>query len=162
MADDFTARMQHLIDACGHGTLTAEVVVDQVYAKYQELRDDLVLHGGGRHHYTRDALFDHVDEFMTELAARLVTEDGSDVRGAVQHIAEKLVLGVYEYAPFEFGDLKASGAGHAYDNGAEYWHREPGVHRLTPSELRAKGDLRRLGLGHVHDAALGTALGATP
>lgn len=161
MAGDFEERMAHLIDAVGVGLLEAEVVVDQIYAKYQELRDDLVLHGGGQHHYTRDALFNNADRLMQLMADRLITPDGSDIKGAVADVAEMLATGVYELAPFEFGDLKASGAPHAYDNGAEYYSRPPGVHRLSKEELRAKGDLRRLGLGHVHDSEIEDALGAT-
>lgn len=161
MADDFEARMQHLIDSAGAGLLQAEVVVDQIYAKYQELRDDLVLHGGGQHHYTRDALFNNVGQLMETLAARLVTADGSDIKGAVADVAEMLATGVFELAPFEFGDLKASGAPHAYDNGAEYYSRPPRVHRLTTDELRAKGHLRRLGLGNTRNEDVPGALGAS-
>jgi hypothetical protein len=161
MAGDFEQRMTHLIDAVGVGLLEAEVIVDQVYAKYQELRDDLVLHGGGQHHYTRDALFDQADRIMQLLASRLLTADGSDIKAAVADVAEMLATGVFERAPFEFGDLKASGAPHAYDNGAEYYSRPPGVHRLSKDELRAKGHLRRLGLGNVRDEDVEDALGAS-
>jgi hypothetical protein len=158
----FEERMTHLIDSVGPGNLTAEVIVDQVYAKYQELRDDLVLHGGGQHHYTRDSLYEELEWIMGELAAHLLTADGSDIRSGIINVAEKLAQGVYERAPFEFGDLKASGAPHAYDNGAEIYTRPPGVHRLTREELRAKGDLRRLGLGNARNDALDRALGIGP
>jgi hypothetical protein len=158
---DFEERMTHLIDSCGVGLLEAEVIVDQVYAKYQELRDDLVLHGGGQHHYTRDALYDQVPRIMETIAARLVTVEGSDIKGAVADVAEMLASGVWERAPFEFGDLKGSGAPHAYDNGAEYYSRPPAAHRLSKEELREKGHLHRLGLGNVPDDALDEALAAT-
>lgn len=161
MAADFEERMLHLIDAVGAGTLRAEVIVDQIYAKYQELRDDLILHGGGQHHYTRDALFNNADRIMQAFADRLVTEDGSDIKGAVADVAELLATGVFELAPFEFGDLKASGAPHAYDNGAEYYSRPPGVGRLTEEQLREKGHLRRLGFGNHRGQDLADALGAT-
>lgn len=158
--DDFDARMSHLIDSCGVGVLTADVVVDQVYAKYQELRDDLRIHVAGRHHYTRDALFENLDAIMGMFADALVTVDGSDVRGAAERVAEKLAAGVYEMAPLEFGDLKASGHPTATDDGATYYDRPPMVHRLTREELRIKGDLRRLGLGNnPSDDHVDTALG---
>jgi hypothetical protein len=158
---DFEERMAHLIDSCGVGLLQAEVIVDQIYAKYQELRDDLVLHGGGQHHYTRDSLYEQTPRIMETIAARLVTPTGSDIKAAVADVAEMLATGVWERAPLEFGDLKASGAPHAYDNGAEYYSRPPGSHRLSKEELRAKGHLHRLGLGNVPDGALDEALGAT-
>jgi len=157
---DFEARMEHLIASTGVGVLRAEVIVDQVYAKYQELRDDLELHGGGQHHYTRDALFDQVPRIMEYLASRMLTPEGCELKDAVAEVARMLVTGVWERAPFEFGDLKASGAAHAYDDGAEYLNEPPGVHRLSKEELRAKGDLRRLGLGHVRDEDLEEQLGA--
>lgn len=160
MAADFEERMQHLIDSAGRGTISAEVVVDQIYARYQELRDDLVLHGGGRHHYTRDALYEHLEELMQEFASHLITAGGSNLRAAAEQVAEKLATGVYEFAPFEFGDLKASGAPAAYDDGAKFYDRPPGVHRLSKEELRIKGDLRRLGFGNnASDAAISDALG---
>lgn len=151
--------MQHLADSCGDGMLRAEAVVDQVYAKYQELRDDLALHGGGQHHYTRDALLNNTTQIMRWYADALVTPDGSDIRGAAGRVAERLADGVYELAPFEFGDLKASGHPIARDKGVVIYDRPPMVHRLTTEELRAKGHLRRLGFGNMSDGQVHEALG---
>lgn len=148
MADDFNSRMDALAEQVGVGVLSAQVVVDQVYAKYQELRDDLELHGGGRHHYTRDALFDNVDRLMEMYAEALITEDGSDLKSAAEKVAEAIAAGVYQGAPFEFGDLKASPHPTVTDDGEVIYDRAPAMHRLDEDELRAKGDLRRLGFGN--------------
>lgn len=156
---DFDARMQHLIDSAGVGVLTAEVTVDQVYAKYQELRDDLRIHLEGQHHYLRDSLFEQSDDVMREWADGLVTADGSDIRSATGRNAERVSQGVFERAPLEFGDLKASGHPVAYDNGAVIYNRPPMVPRLSEAELEAKGDVRRLGFGNT--AAMRAALGGS-
>lgn len=158
---DFLERIDHLIDQVGDGIMSAEVVVDQVYAKYQELREDLVLHGGGRHHYTRDSLYEHLDELMQMWADNLLTPDGSDIKHAAEKIAEALASGVYRNAPFEFGDLKGSAHPTAYDNGAVIYDRPPAVGRLTEQQLRNKGHLHRLGLGNRSGDDLAEALGAT-
>lgn len=156
---DFSERMAHLVREVGAGKLTARCSTDQVYARYQEVRDDLVLHGGGQHHFQRDALYDNEAEIMQTWADGLLTADGSDLKSATIECAEKIAAGVYEKAPFEFGDLKGSPSPSAEDNGAEYYHRAPAVHRLTEDELRAKGDLRRLGFGNARGPALNEALG---
>lgn len=78
-------------------------------------------------------------------------------------IAEGMSQAVFDHAPFEFGDLRGSGhpfvvdGGHVrtgedgktdITGGDRVYDRPPAVHRLSEEELRAKGDLRRLGLGH--------------
>jgi hypothetical protein len=158
----FTDRMRALEDQVGPGRLTGSVVVDQVYAKYQELREDLRHPGGGQAHYLQGSLYDDLDAHMQRLTSSLVTEDGSAVRKGMENVAEAVAHGVYERAPFEFGDLKASPHPTVTDDGATIYDRPPMVHRLTDDELRAKGHLRRLGLGHATDpAAIRRALGAT-
>ena len=153
MADGFSARMRHLEEQVGFGLLTAADVVDQVYAKAQELRDDYVHPHGGQAHALRDSLFEQAQDIRSAWAEGLVTATGSDVRGAGTRVAELIAQGYYDRAPFEFGDLKASPHPTAEDNGAVYYDRAPMVHRLTRDELRAKGDLRRLGLGNARDDA---------
>lgn len=119
-----------------------------------------MLHGGGRHHYTRDALFDNVDRIMEMWAAALLTVDGSDLHGGTERVAELIARDIYENAPFEFGDLKASPHPIAHDDGETFYDRTPAMHRLDKDELRAKNDLRRLGFGsNASDREIDRGLG---
>lgn len=159
MAGDFHDRMQHLIDQVKPGTIVARDEVNQVYAKYQELREDLKHPGGGQAHYTRDSLLNGTDDMMRTWADHLVTADGSDLVGGTVRNAEHLAAGIYERAPFEFGDLKASPHPQVIDNGAVVYDRPPMIHRLSEDELRAKGHVRALGFGNASNAELHRRLG---
>jgi hypothetical protein len=147
VAGTYVAGLDRFLAQFGRGDLVMRCRVDQVYAKYQELRDDLVLHGGGQHHYLRDTIFD--SGHLQTLADHTITPDGSQIRRGAVQVAEDLVHGVFTRAPFEFGDLRASGAPRVTDDGAVIYERPPNVHRLTESELRAKHSLRRLGFGNA-------------
>ena len=148
MATDIGEKLGKLIADVGEGTLESSCVVDQVYAKYQELREDLNHPEGGQAHYLRDSLFHELSPIMGMYGRALLTPMGSEIRHAAGDVAEHISQGVYERAPFEFGDLKGSGHPSATDDGATIYDRAPNVHRLGHEELRAKGDLRRLGFGH--------------
>lgn len=145
-AEEFRARMLALEDHVGRGILSMRVAVDQVYAKYQELRDDLKHPGGGQAHALQQALYQQVNLLMQDLADHMLDEEG--LREVGRRHAERMARRYYELAPFEFGDLKASASPTVLDDGEEIYHRPPGVHRLTKEELKAKGYLRSLGLGH--------------
>jgi len=114
---------------------------------------------GGRPHALQQSLYEQVDRIMRDLAEGLLDEDGLQEAGrkAVERIAQRY----YETAPFEFGDLRASPHPTVTDDGELVYDRPPGVHRLTEDELREKGVLRQLGLGHdlAHEDLL-AALGA--
>lgn len=148
--------MEALADHVGHGVLSMRVAVDQVYAKYQELREDLSHPEGGQAHALQQALYQQISLMMEELADKLLSPEGLHEAGRTN--AERMARRYYELAPFEFGDLKASASPTVLDDGEEVYHRPPGVHRLTEEELRAKGVLRQLGLGH--DLAGDDVLGA--
>lgn len=153
-ADDFRARMEALSDHVGHGVLSMGVLVDQAYAKYQELRDDLDHPGGGQAHALQQSLYQQVNLIMQDLAGEMLEPAG--LRAAGRAVAERIAGKYYELAPFEFGDLKASPSPTVTDDGEVVYHRPPGVHRLSRDELREKGILRDLGFGHdlAHDDPL--------
>lgn len=138
MPNDFFARIDELADQVGHGTLSIQTTTDQVYAKYQELRDDLHHPRGGRAHYSRDALLNHADSYLEELAAGAITEDGSDLVGAAKNVAERLESQQMEYTPREFFNLARSIELEVVDDGESVYHRPPHVHRLSSAELRAQ------------------------
>lgn len=145
MARDFDRTMRDLSDRVGEGVITARVEVDQVYAKYQHERTDLRHPGGGKANYLRDPLFSRHQADLRRVA-RTILEFGP-IPGMTD-AAESVSQGVYEQAPFEFGDLKASPHPTVMDGSTLAYDRPPAVHRLSGDELRIKAELRRLGLGN--------------
>lgn len=141
----FRDRIPLLIEMVGSGKLQAVVVVDQVYAKFQHERTDLRHPGGGGAKYLERALFGTVTQNMNTLRAAVLR---GDLRDAMVRVGERVAFKSYEYAPFEFGDLKASHAVRVKDGGTMYAYRPPARKRLTKQELRAKAHVRNLGLGN--------------
>lgn len=141
----FTDRIEHLAAAVGHGTLTGRVVVDQVYARYQEVREDLRHPRGGQARYLRTALTTgHVD-YLHRLAGRAVTRDGSDLAGAMTHNVEDITARQQQFTPILFNNLKRSGHPSVSDGDRVVYDRPPLQRRLTDTELRALRRRRRPG-----------------
>ena len=141
----FTDRLRQFAEDLGVGKVHGQVEVDQVYAHYQHEHPEFAHPDGGKAFYLRDPLFEHgPKDFMETLAERAVTETGTDVQGGMADNMEQLSLDVYEQAPWEFGDLRASGHPKVTQDDAVLYDRPPNVHRLGPDELRAKGVLRDL------------------
>jgi hypothetical protein len=134
----FLARIDELARQVGHESLSIRWTTDQVYAKYQELREDLKHPRGGRAHYARSALFEHVEERMERLAARAVTPDGSDLVGAGISVGIENMHQQATYTPREFVNLARSIEVEVTDDGEQVYHRPPDVHRLSEAELRAQ------------------------
>lgn len=145
---DFFERMEHLIGTVGIGSLSSECEADQIYARYQELGADFRHPGGGQAFAMRDSVFGNETQIMETFAETLLTEDGSDIKRGAERNAEKIAASYFEKAPIEFGDLKGSAHPTVVDDGAVIYDRPPAVHRLSEDELRAKGDLKRLGFGN--------------
>lgn len=81
---------------------------------------------------------------------RVITPEGSEIREVMKDVAEDLSGKVYDLAPHEFGDLRASGHPSVIDEGAVVYDRAPHVHRLSEEELKAKSHLRALGFGNTY------------
>lgn len=141
----FTERTLQLEDRIGHGDLGIRVVVDQPYAQDQHETLIYAHMGGGQARYLGEPLFRHYPAYMQRLANSVL--DGRLVTAATS-IAEDLSKEVFENAPFEFGDLKASGHPIVYDDGVPVYDRPPAAGRLDHADLEAKQDLRNLGFGH--------------
>jgi len=141
----FEDRIRLLEQQVGGGKLEIKVVVDQIYAKFQHERLDLRHPSGGGPKYLTRALYGAAPAGLQHMARAVL--DGH-LREAAVDVAERVVTGVYENAPFEFGDLRASGAPTVKDGGRIYYRRPPNRKRLTKSELRAKSYVRRLGFGN--------------
>lgn len=148
MSGTFGDRTRKLAEQVGHGKLVGSVEVDQVYAKYQHEHPEFKHPEGGQAFYLRDPLFNDITGTMEKLAQKAITEQGSDIKDGMKDFTERLSSEVYDKAPLEFGDLKASGHPKVLDDGAVHYDRPPLVGRLSEEDLRAKGDLRRLGFGH--------------
>lgn len=144
----FDTRMAELAEQVGDGPLTGVLEVDQVYARYQHEGLDLKHPEGGQAKYLEAPLFAGHPAMLERLADRVLDGDLSD---AMAQNMEGLSLKVYELAPLEFGDLKASGHPVVRDNGTVAYDRPPNIHRLTPEELKIKAELRALGLGNDYD-----------
>lgn len=146
MSDTFLDRLTELEHRVGRGDLTGSVVVDQVYAQYQHEGLDLHHPEGGQAKYLETPAFQGASASMRRLADSLFEPNG--LTQAMIRNSEHLAGQVFEFAPVEFGDLKASGNPRVFDDGHKVYDRPPAVHRLTEAELRAKGQVRNLGLGN--------------
>lgn len=142
---DFSGRIQQLLDQVGDYHLRGEVKVNQVYARYQHERLDLKHPTGGGAKYLTLAFMGTRNTALQRLANAVL--DG-DVRAAMIANVEDVSYAVSELAPFEFGDLGASGHPQVRDQGRYVYNRQPLRARLTHEELRIKSRLRSLGFGN--------------
>lgn len=157
MARSFAAGIAALQrDMGGGGTITAQLVVDQVYSRYQHERLDLRHPRGGQAKYLEEPLLASADHYMQRIARDLITEGGSELQSAMIDIAEDMSQLVEDHAPREWHDLMYSGAPSVTETrlkassvlgaGSEFYTREghtlysrpPKVRRLTEEELRQK------------------------
>ena len=143
--EPFDKRMRELSERVGEGNLTGTVEVDQVYARYQHEGLDLNHPEGGQAKYLEAPLYADHNGMLERLAGNVLE---GDLEGAMIDNMEGLSNRVYELAPFEFGDLKASGHPKVTNGDEVAYDRPPNIHRLTPLELEAKAELRALGLGN--------------
>lgn len=140
----FGAGLDHVKEAVGGGRLVGTVEVDQVYAHNQHEHPEYHHPDGGKAFYLRDPLFQGTVRYMQHLADNLVTEEGFKLNEAMAENMENLSDRVYEQAPWEFADLRASGHPKVTSNRETVYDRAPLRARLTESELRDKSRLRNL------------------
>lgn len=137
----FFDRLDALESAVGDGVLRGEVEFNQVYAHYQHAGVSrftgrpLVYHRGGKDHFLHDQMIDHSDQHMRTLADRAITENGSDLHGAMIDVVREIREGAELDSPREFENLSRSGAERVYDNGELIHDRAPDVPRLTEGQL---------------------------
>jgi hypothetical protein len=140
-----TRRLADLRDQTGshEGSLTGEVIVDQVYAHYQHERLDLRHPRGGGALYLTLPLLLHRGRYLDRYARTVLDNGGQDaIKDAVEDLAG--TGGVETYAPWEFYDLRRSGHPVVRQGLRVIYDRPPHQHRLSPDELRAKARLRKL------------------
>lgn len=137
----FAERIDVLSDLVGHGDLVGSVKVDQVYAAVQHegywVSGPMAGHSIHRGHlkYLEGPLLAHVDQYMTEIADRLL-EQGPDQ--AMEANMRNLVTLVLINAPVELDNLRRSASGKVTSDGAVVWDQPAEVPRLSSGELRAE------------------------
>lgn len=141
----FVDRIEALRKEVGGGHLVGRVVVDQIYAAAQHEHLGWRHPEGGGPKYLEGPLFARRAQYMEMLARGVL--DGT-LRDQMVAVVEDLSGQVYENAPVEFSDLRASAAPAVLDGGRYYYQRKPNRRRLSRQELRIKNQLRGLGFGN--------------
>lgn len=131
--------------------ITGRVEVDQVYAHYQHEHPEFHHPDGGQAFYLSEPLFAKAERYLRHVADSVVTSHGVNARQAMIENMEDLSREVYERAPWEFGDLRASGHPIVEEDGTVVYDREPLCKRLDPEELAIKSHLRYLFDPHRYD-----------
>lgn len=139
---DFTERIDELLDRVGDGRLRGTVTVDQVYAKYQLLREDLQ-HSVGNSHYLSRPLNEKYPEYFQRMADK-VLDSGGIVSGMVDS-CESLANSAATQTPVELFNLARSGSVVVRDQGSVVYRRPAQQGRLSDQELRQlrRGKKRR-------------------
>lgn len=122
------------------GRWRAGVVVNQVYAHVQETHAEFRHPRGGQAFYLRDTLY--LGQWLPRMAMGLINESGVRLESAMRETAEGFAQGVFLRAPWEFNDLRRSGAPYVTRNGVRIYDRPPLVRRLLPGDLRLKSKMK--------------------
>ena len=148
---EFSENLQRLIDSTPK-KVTGRVEVNQVYAHYQHEHPEFHHPDGGEAFYLKTPLYAKSDKYLRNLAAGAIQRDGqSGLKDAMVENMEDLSREVYERAPWEFGDLRASGHPIVEEDGEVVYDRKPMVGRLDADELAIKSHLRYLFDPHRYD-----------
>mgnify|MGYP003624032472 CR=1 FL=1 len=133
MAGSFVDGIQKLLDATPD-KVTGHVVVDQVYAHYQHEHPEFHHPDGGQAFYLSEPLALKAHEYFGRLGREAVH---GRLKEAMIENVEDLSKEVYNRAPWEFGDLRASGHPIVEEDGHVVYDRPPMCRRLTEDELDA-------------------------
>ena len=134
------AELRHMT-RIGEGVIHCQVIMDQVYAHYQHERLDLRHPHGGHARYLATPLFTRYPKYLADYARSFTTDGG--IR-SLERSMEDLSDQAGWHAPYEFGDLAASGHPMVRIGDHIEYDRPPKQHRLTEAELRIKNRLRHL------------------
>lgn len=138
-ASSFDAAMARLSRDVGVGTVRGSVEVDQVYARYQHEGLDFRHPRGGQAKYLEQPFYANAPVYLQDIAARVLH---GDLTQAMADCMEDLSGEVFDHAPIEFLDLRASGHPVVTQGGAVVYDRPPMQARLTEQQLKAKHRLR--------------------
>ena len=143
MPGDFIERIDALLADTPH-RVSGHVEVNQVYAHYQHEHPEFHHPDGGEAFYLKTPLFAKAEEYLRRVGKKAIDQRGVHVVEAMIENMEDLSLEVYNRAPWEFADLRASGHPIVEADGKVVYDRAPMVHRLSEEELRIKAHLRYL------------------
>lgn len=119
----------------GSGKLIGILRVDQVYARYQHQRMDLVHPRGGGPLYLTLPFFSNYADYLQQVADAFL--DG-DPQNAMADAMEALNTAMADATPILFNNLRRSGRPMVISNGAKVYDRAPWQRRLTKAQLRAQ------------------------
>lgn len=132
--DRFTgAGWRRVLLQVGEGSLTGKLVVDQVYAKYQHQRTDLVHPRGGGPGFLRDPFLASYQDYLARVARAFL--DG-DPEQEMAQCMEALNTRVSAATPILFNNLRRSGNPQVFSRGRKVYDRKPWQRRLSKTELR--------------------------
>lgn len=134
------ARLQVLGRNVGRGSLVGQYAVDQRYAAYQHVHQNLRHPRGGGPNYVSAPLQARHGHWFRQIASSLL--DGTAGRQMVDAM-DDLDGYVRLLAPLDQNDLRRSGQYTVSDNGTIVTRRAPDVPRLTDAQLRLKARGRR-------------------
>jgi hypothetical protein len=143
MPGTFMERTAYLAEQVGFGDLEGHGEVNQVYSHYQhegvaKSGRPLVYHHGGGAFFLTNTVIGEQGRWMETLAARAITEDGSELVAAMTDVVEGWSDGVRQRAPVEFDNLRNSTHPWVVDDGATVYDRPPDVPRLSEGALEAE------------------------
>lgn len=150
MVSEFSANLDRIL-ADLPNRVSGKVEVDQVYAHYQHEHPEFHHPDGGQAFYLRDPLFAKAEDYLQHLAESAISSHGVNVRQGMIDNMEDLSLEVYHRAPWEFGDLRASGHPTVTEDGVVVYDRAPLCPRLNEEDLKIKEHLRYLIDPHRYD-----------
>lgn len=135
MADDWRSRLDELERRVGIGELEGLIVVNQPYAAYQHVHQELNHPRGGGPNFVSEPLVGNAREFTANLADGVL--DGT-LNERMARNMEKMADEVFERAPVDLTPLRSSGHPIVRDNGAVVYDRAPLAPRITARERRRR------------------------
>jgi hypothetical protein len=131
--DEFTRRTRYLERQIGKGKIVAGCTVDQPYA--QDQHETPYNHSSGRPRYLGGPLLENAFSAVNEIARRVITPAGSDLKDAMSDFAEEMAREyVGKEAPVDTGRLRESGEPWVVDEGMEIYRRPAVAPREEESE----------------------------
>lgn len=127
MPGTWRERLDLLEQRVGDGVLEGQIVVDQAYAAYQEVHEDLNHPRGGGPHFVGGPLLENHRKYVQNLADGVL--DGSLVLRMIDNM-EDMADEVFARAPVLYTPLRSSGHPIVRDNGVVQYDRAPLAERL--------------------------------
>lgn len=113
----------------GDGVLTGQVVINQRYAAYQHVHQDLRHPRGGQANYLTAPLLAEYRDYMNNLARGLLSgELNTQMARSMESLSDQVAV----LAPLETGRLRGSANPRVLDQGAVVYDRPPLEPRYDP------------------------------